>query len=396
VAENELNTLFLKTMFKLFTIVGARPQFIKAAALSRVIGESFSDTVQEVILHTGQHYDPGMSEVFFREMHIPEPACNLGIGSESHGSQTGKMLQGIEQVIREEDPDGVVVYGDTNSTLAGSLAASKLHVPVIHIEAGLRSFNKQMPEEINRIVADHVSTLLFCPTLTAVGNLKTEGIVNAGKEPYTFDHPGVFHSGDLMYDNTLYFKEVAENQSTVLADLDLLGKNFVLVTVHRPVNTDTEENLRNILEALCWIGKERGVQVVLPLHPRTTRMIDSMDQGILPPVHDPDGPLRLIPPVSFLDMIRLETEAKVILTDSGGVQKEAWFMEKPVVVLREETEWVEIIRSGNGSLTGASKEKIISATCGYLDSPPKDFPPLFGDGRAAEEILRVMTSVKWH
>jgi len=263
-------------MFKLLTIVGARPQFIKAAALSRVIGNSFRDAVQEVILHTGQHYDPSMSEIFFREMRIPEPAYNLEIGSETHGRQTGKMLSGIEEVIQKEDPDAVVVYGDTNSTLAGALAASKLHVPLFHIEAGLRSYNKQMPEEINRIMADHVSTLLFCPTITAVENLRKEGIVKAGHQPYTFDHPGVYHCGDLMYDNTLFFKELASKQSTILSDLGLSGQDYILATVHRPVNTDDRGNLQSILNALHTIAVEEGVQVVLPLHPRTSRIIDSL------------------------------------------------------------------------------------------------------------------------
>jgi UDP-GlcNAc3NAcA epimerase len=382
-------------MLKILTVVGARPQFIKAAALSRTIRSSFSDTVQEVILHTGQHYDPAMSDVFFNEMSIPEPAYNLEIGSESHGSQTGKMLQGIEQVIQKEHPDGVVVYGDTNSTLAGALAASKLHCPVFHIEAGLRSFNKQMPEEINRIMADHVSTLLFCPTRTAIENLKSEGIPGSLQPPYTFDHPGVFHSGDLMYDNTLYFKKLAEKKSSVLADNRLTGMDFVLATIHRPANTDLPGNLQNILDALQTLARKRGIRVVLPVHPRTRKMFESLEPDTRSWIEQQDGPLRLIPPVSFLDMILLEAEAKLIMTDSGGVQKEAWFMEKPVVVLREETEWVEIIQSGNGKLAGASKDKIIYAATEYLNDPPRDFPPIFGNGQAAEEILHTLVSVKW-
>ncbi|MGW8316203.1 MAG: non-hydrolyzing UDP-N-acetylglucosamine 2-epimerase [Bacteroidales bacterium] len=382
-------------MLKLLTIVGARPQFIKAAALSRVIGESTRSLVREVILHTGQHYDASMSEIFFQEMQIPKPAYNLEIGSESHGFQTGKMLQGIEEVIQKERPDGVVIYGDTNSTLAGALAASKLHIPVVHIEAGLRSFNKQMPEEINRIVADHVSALLFCPTLTAVENLTSEGILHAAKEPYSFDHQGVFHCGDLMYDNTLYFKEMAAKKSDIRDHLKLSGKEFILATVHRPANTDNPAHLTGILEALYQVASEHHIPAILPLHPRTTKILQSMDPGSLPPLKDRSGPLRIIPPVSFLDMIHLEAGARLILTDSGGVQKEAWFMEKPVVVLREETEWVEIIQSGNGRLTGASKERITEASFHYLETPPVDFPPLFGDGHAADEILRVLTSVQW-
>ena len=382
-------------MLKLLTIVGARPQFIKAAALSRVIRGSYQSVVNEVILHTGQHYDASMSEIFFREMQIPEPAYNLQIGSESHGVQTGKMLQGIEEVILKERPAGVVVYGDTNSTLAGALAAAKLHVPVIHIEAGLRSFNKQMPEEINRIAADHFGTLLFCPTKTAVSNLMAEGIRHSGKEPCTFDHQGVFHCGDLMYDNTLYFRNIAEKKSDILDTLGLTGKSFILATVHRPANTDNPQHLAGILKALLQVASERHKPAVVPLHPRTTRILQSMDPGSLPALDDPHGPLRIIQPVSFLDMIHLEARASLILTDSGGVQKEAWFMEKPVVVLREETEWVEIIESGNGILAGASRERITEAALTYLDAPPTDFPPLFGDGHAADEILRILTSVRW-
>lgn len=383
------------TMIKLLTIVGARPQFIKAAALSRVIREEFSDSVKEVILHTGQHYDSSMSEIFFQEMGIPKPAYNLDIGSESHGVQTGRMIQGIEEVILKEKPGGVVVYGDTNSTLAGALAASKLHYPVIHIEAGLRSFNKQMPEEINRIACDHVSTLLFSPTATGVENLAREGIVHSSAGIHTFDQQGVFHCGDLMYDNTLYFKKLSVTQSTVRRDLGLEGREYLLATIHRPSNTDVEENLVQILGALKGIAAEKQIPVVLPLHPRTARIIGEMKGSAAPLVNDPSGLVRLIPAVSFLDMISLEAGASVILTDSGGVQKEAWFMEKPVVVLRQETEWVEIIESGNGRLVGSDRAMIMDATRQYLESPPRSFPPLFGDGHAAREILKVLTTARW-
>ncbi len=382
-------------MIKILTIVGARPQFIKAAALSRVIRNKFHDSVNEVILHTGQHYDASMSDVFFREMQIPEPAYNLDIGSDSHGKQTGKMIQGIENAILREKPEGVVVYGDTNSTLAGALAASKLHIPVIHIEAGLRSFNKKMPEEINRITSDHVSTLLFSPTETGVKNLSLEGIEHSTSLPYTFDNQGVFHCGDLMYDNTLFFKKLAMDTSPILKDLDLLNTPYILATVHRPVNTDEPLNLRSILTALNRISHEKQIQVILPLHPRTASIIDGLKAEGIPELNDPGSLVRFIPAVSFLDMICLESEARVVLTDSGGVQKEAWFMEKPVVVLREETEWVEIIASGNGSLTGASTEMIVSDTCRFLESPPTSFPPIFGNGRAANEILEVLTTAQW-
>lgn len=382
-------------MIKLLTIVGARPQIIKAAALSRAINEEFNNQVQDVILHTGQHYDTSMSDVFFQEMLIPEPAYNLGIGSSSHGAQTGLMIDGIEKVILEEMPDGVVVYGDTNSTLAGALAASKLHIPVIHIEAGLRSFNKQMPEEINRITCDHVSTLLFSPTSTGVENLLNEGIAHSSTQPYSFDQQGVFHSGDVMYDNTLFFRELATTKSSVLKDLDLEGKPYILATVHRPSNTDVTKNLQGIISALHRIAREHNIPVILPLHPRTAGILDELNETSAISIDTPSNLVRLIPAVSFLDMVTLEAGAKVILTDSGGVQKEAWFMEKPVVVLREETEWVEIIEEGNGRLTGASEDQIITAVREFLESPPEFYPPIFGDGQAARGILEVLTTHQW-
>ncbi len=382
-------------MIKLFTIVGARPQFIKAAALSRVIGQEFSEDVKEVILHTGQHYDISLSDVFFSEMQIPEPAHNLDIGSSSHGDQTGMMIQGIEKYILMEKPDGVIVYGDTNSTLAGALAAAKLHIPVIHIEAGLRSFNKSMPEEINRITCDHVSTLLFSPTLTGIENLGKEGITHSGPGPYSFDSQGVFHSGDLMYDNTLFFREQAIQKSSLLSKLELDGKPFILVTVHRPYNTDVRENLRNIVKALNLISSEMNIPVILPLHPRTKEILKRTGdlEGSL--FKDPLSHIRLIPAVSFLDMICLEAGASLILTDSGGVQKEAWFMEKPVVILREESEWVEIVEAGNGRLAGADVTRIVNASRDYLENPPQSFPSIFGNGNAAREILKVLTTTQW-
>jgi UDP-GlcNAc3NAcA epimerase len=336
-----------------------------------------------------------MSEVFFKEMHIPEPLYNLEIGSDSHGRQTGSMIRGIEEVIIKEKPQGVIVYGDTNSTLAGALAASKLHIPVIHIEAGLRSFNKQMPEEINRITADHVSSLLFSPTKTGVENLEKEGICHHASGPYSFDRQGVFHCGDLMYDNTLYFKDKARASSSILRDLGLENQAFILATVHRPSNTDDPDKLRSILAALNQISREKNIPVLLPLHPRTTVFIEKLRKQKASEVDAPGSLLRFIPAVSFLDMLSLESEAAVILTDSGGVQKEAWFMEKPVVVLRDETEWVEITDSGKGTLAGASTEKIKNATLAYLESPPHSFPPIFGNGQAAREILKVLSSVRW-
>lgn len=381
-------------MIKLLTVIGARPQIIKAAALSRAIKEDFSHLVKEVILHTGQHYDDSMSEVFFREMQVPRPEYNLEIGSSSHGEQTGQMIDGIEKVLLKEKPHGVVLYGDTNSTLAGALAASKLHVPVIHIEAGLRSFNKKMPEEINRIACDHVSTMLFSPTLTGVDNLAGEGITHHVGGRLTFDTPGVYHSGDVMYDNTIFFRKLAIQQTSILRDLGLHGKPFMLATIHRPSNTDQTENLTAILAGLDALARQRDIPVILPLHPRTQGILHKATREI--EALALSGLVRFIPAISFLDMICLEDAASIILTDSGGVQKEAWFMEKPVVVLREETEWVEIIEAGNGKLTGADTGRIIDAASVYLDNPPGSYPPIFGDGQAARQILEVLTTAVWH
>jgi UDP-GlcNAc3NAcA epimerase len=382
-------------MIKLLTIIGARPQIIKAAALSRTILKEFDNQVTERILHTGQHYDDAMSEVFFREMQIPSPDYNLEIGSASHGSQTGQMIEGVEEVLLKERPDGVVVYGDTNSTLAGALAASKLHIPVIHIEAGLRSFNKRMPEEINRIACDHVSTLLFSPTSTGVSNLAKEGIVHHENQVISFDRPGVYHSGDVMYDNTLFFRKLAMENSPVLRTLELEGQSYILATIHRPSNTDMPGNLAAILRALNEISLEENIRIILPLHPRTAAILNQDPAGEHMERIRSNRLISLVPAVSFLDMIRLEDGACLILTDSGGVQKEAWFMEKPVVVLREETEWVEIMDAGNGILAGADTEMILLSARKFLENPPVAFPPVFGDGQAARQILNVLTTTRW-
>ena len=382
-------------MIKLLTIIGARPQIIKAAALSRAIQKDYRDRIREVILHTGQHYDASMSEVFFHEMQIPEPHQNLGIGSSSHGAQTGQMIQRIEEVILKERPDGLVVYGDTNSTLAGALAAAKLHVPVIHVEAGLRSYNKRMPEEINRIACDHVSTLLFSPTETGVENLAREGILHHQNQALTFDHPGVYHCGDVMYDNTLFFRKLALSRPSVLNKLGLEGQAYILATIHRPSNTDVAGNLTAIVAGMHEIAREKNMAIVLPLHPRTEAVLKQDQAREARDILQSTELIRTIPAVSFLDMIRLEAGASVILTDSGGVQKEAWFMGKPVVVLREETEWVEIIEAGNGLLTGPDTGRIVAATRSYLEAPPEFYPPIFGDGNAAGQILEVLTSANW-
>ena len=348
-------------MVHLLTIIGARPQIIKAAAFSRVVREQFAGRIEEHILHTGQHYDANMSEVFFRELGVPAPDYNLHVGSASHGVQTARMIEGIEAVLMQTRYDGVLVYGDTNSTLAAAVAASKLQIPIFHVEAGLRSYNMSMPEEINRIVCDRLSSLLFAPTATAVRNLEKEGMTR-----------GVVQSGDVMYDNALYYETAA------------LKDKFVLATVHRPANTDHPERLQSIFRALQDIAKT-GMEVVVPLHPRTKKRINDLRLNT--------DDLRIIEPASFLEMLALEKNASVVLTDSGGVQKEAFFYGTPCVILRPETEWVEIIDAGAGILADADYERIIAAY-GLLKDKRTAFPPLFGDGHAsekiAEEILRFL------
>lgn len=366
---------------KLVTIIGARPQIIKAAALSRAIQEHFADRIHEVIVHTGQHYDDNMSQVFFDELGIPHPDYNLHVGSASHGVQTARMIEGIEQILMNEKPDGIVLYGDTNSTLAGAVAASKIHVPVIHIEAGLRSFNKSMPEEINRIVCDHCSTLLFTPTQAGFENLTREGFRIDNVGPYTIDNPKVYHCGDIMYDNSLHFSSLADQKVSLLKQLGLEGKPFALATLHRDSNTDSPGRLNAILEAFAELSKR--IPIVIPMHPRTRKnAADFHADNIF-----------VIEPVSFLEMIQLEKHARLVLTDSGGVQKESYFFKKPCVILRPETEWVEIVETGAATLADADKNKILEASLGYLQQPPVNFPELFGDGHAAKFMLEKITEI---
>lgn len=371
-------------MKKILTIIGARPQIIKAAAISRAINNYFQEEIEEILVHTGQHYDENMSAVFFEELGIPKPNHQLAIGSQTHGHQTGQMLLEIEQLILSEKPDGVVVYGDTNSTIAGSLAAVKLHVPVIHIEAGLRSFNKKMPEEINRIATDHFSTLLFSPTESGVNNLENEGFsANGHPQKATLNQPTVYHCGDIMYDNSVYFSKIAEEKSDILKQHGLQNNKYILSTVHRPSNTDTKENLQSILEGLSFIAKENNIKVVFPIHPRTKNKITSLLSAAF--FEEVSQQIIFIPPVSFLDMIKLEKCAQSIITDSGGVQKEAYFFKKTCVILREETEWVEILAQNAAITVGANKEKMIQAYQ-ELKTTACDFPEIFGNAQAAKFI----------
>lgn len=369
-------------MIKVLTIIGARPQIIKAAAISRAV-RRFSSEMKEIIVHTGQHYDNNMSGVFMEELDIPKEDYNLESGSGSHGKQTAFMLQKIEEILLQVQPDAVIVYGDTNSTLAGGIAASKLHIPLIHIEAGLRSFNKKMPEEINRICCDHVSTLLFAPTLTAVDNLRREGFNTQSQAPYSIDLPGVFHCGDVMYDNSIYFASVAERKSTILEKHQLKEGNFLLATVHRESNTDDKNVLSSLFEAFHQIAS-KGNKIVLPLHPRTRKMIEQFGINVK------SENILIIEPASFLDMTLLESKCKMVITDSGGVQKEAYFFSKPCIILREETEWVELVVNGCAITTGSDAKRIVAAFEEFSKRDQMTFPSVFGDGHAAEFICKTI------
>ncbi len=371
-------------MKKVITIIGARPQIIKAAALSRAIKNHFSQKIQEIIVHTGQHYDDNMSAVFFEELSIPKPDYNLNVGSGKHGAQTARMIQGIEEILMEQKADALVVYGDTNSTLAGAIAASKIHIPIVHIEAGLRSFNKSMPEEINRIICDHVSTLLFSPTQAGYQNLINEGFKEFEEGPFSADRPKIYHCGDVMYDNSLHFSKLAKEKSKVLRDHELIAGGFVLGTIHRDHNTDNPTRLTAIFEALLEIAQ--ATQIVLPLHPRTKKMMKTVLSEELYLQIENNTNLKLIPPVSFLDMVLLEKSSQMIITDSGGVQKESYFFKKPCLILRPQTEWIEIVEAGTARICDADKDKILQNYQFFQENPPRQFESIFGDGNAAAFI----------
>lgn len=362
---------------KIVMIVGARPQFIKAAVVSWAI-KAYSETggqpINEVIIHTGQHYDANMSQLFFEELDIPAPDYNLGIHNCSHGAMTGRMLESIEAALLEQKSDWVLVYGDTNSTLAGALAAKKLHVKLAHIEAGLRSFNIRMPEEQNRLVVDRLSDVLFCPTEMAVANLKKEG---TGDSPYG---ETVINVGDVMYDALLSCSDIAERNSSILERLGIKEREYVLSTIHRAENTDITGRLENIIAALRKIA---GMAVViLPLHPRTRRILSEFELSL--------QDIKIIDPVSYLDMILLEKKCQAIITDSGGIQKEAYFFKKPCITLRDETEWTELVNAEVNYLVGADSNKIVQ-TFEDLRSRTLDFSQNFyGNGKAGEKIVEVL------
>lgn len=350
---------------KVLSVVGARPQFIKAHPVHLSLVRHF----EHIIVHTGQHYDLEMSRIFFNELGIPEPGYNLEVGSASHGVQTGRMLERVERVLMEEAPDLVIVYGDTNSTLAGALAAVKLHIPLAHVEAGLRSYDRRMPEEINRIVADHLSNILFAPTETAVENLKREGILE-----------GVHLVGDVMVDALYLHRDVAR-RSRILEELGVKEKGYLLVTVHRASNTDDRRNLEAITSALV----ESGERIVFPVHPRTREALQR--HGLLKRLEGA-GEVQVIPPVGYIEFLRLMEGARKVLTDSGGVQKEAYILGVPCITLRDTTEWVETVKDGWNVLVGADKERILKAIETFNPEGPRG--EVFGDGRASERITEVL------
>jgi UDP-GlcNAc3NAcA epimerase len=342
---------------KIVTIIGARPQFIKAATISRVI--KYHPEIEEVIVHTGQHYDSNMSEVFFKELEIPEPNINLEVGSGTHGKQTARMLEGIEEVLINEKPDWVLVYGDTNSTLAGALAAAKLNIRIAHVEAGLRSFNRTMPEEINRIATDHVSSCLFAPTHNAMNLLANEGLTDKA-----------IFSGDVMYDSILHYKDIAAKRISLNNIVNFKSGNYYLATVHRQENTDNIENLRKIFKVFSMLDRP----VVIPMHPRTRKfMSDIVLSNVI-----------VIDPVGYLEMITLLNNCHKVLTDSGGLQKEAFFMKKPCITLREETEWIETLEDNWNFVVGTNEQKALEKIIVNNFGEQKDF---FGDGNAAKKIV---------
>ena len=383
-------------MIKIVTIIGARPQIIKAAALSRAIKNNFSSQITEIIVHTGQHYDDNMSQVFFDELEIPLPNYNLNVGSGNHGKQTATMILAIEDVLLIEKPNAIVLYGDTNSTLAGAMAASKIHIPVIHIEAGLRSFNKSMPEEINRIMCDHVSTLLFSPTKTGFDNLIQEGFLSQTKAPYSIDNPKIYHCGDVMYDNSLFFSKISDVKTSIINDLKLKNNGFILATIHRNNNTDEPIRLNALFKSLNDISINHQLQIVLPLHPRTSNLLDRNLSKDLVEAIRLNSNFKIISPVSFLEMLALEKNCCLVMTDSGGVQKEAFYFEKPCVILRPETEWIELLENGSALIADADENKIKFSFEQLISKKDLSFPKLYGDGNAAvficSEIINQITT----
>jgi UDP-GlcNAc3NAcA epimerase len=379
---------------KILNIVGARPQIIKASAISRAIAGVFADEIDEVVVHTGQHYDRELSEVFFDELEIRTPDHNLQVGSGRHGRQTGMIMERIEDVIMSEKPDCVIIYGDTNSTLAAALAASKQHFPVVHIEAGMRSFNKVMPEELNRIMADHASTMLVAPTNAAFKNLMAEGFRPENIAPYDINNPRVFLTGDIMYDNSLFYADLAaRKKKDFLSGLGLQENNYVLVTIHRDSNTDDPARLTAIFSTLKELSGKNGMAMVMPLHPRTMIALRNRAPELYASLSG-DALISIVPPVSFLEMILLEKNSCMIITDSGGVQKESHFFSRPCIVLRKETEWVELVKNGTVRLADADPHRISEAWEYFMaNRETLQYPGFYGNGKAAEAILKEVLEV---
>jgi len=357
---------------KILTVIGARPQFIKAAAVSREIKSR--NNIEEIIVHTGQHFDKSMSDIFFEEMDIPRPNYNLDVNGLTHGAMTGQMMEKLDPIITQEKPDVILVYGDTNSTLAGALCGAKLHIPVAHIEAGLRSFNNRMPEEINRIIVDRISSILFCPTDTAINNLKKEGFDNFETE--------ILKSGDVMLDAALFYAKKSCEKSKIIKDLELNMDSFVLATIHRAENTDDLERLNSIVLAINKIAEQK--RVVLPLHPRTKKIIEDNMIKIKADVIDPVG---------YFDMLELIKNSALIMTDSGGLQKEAYFFKKRCITLRDETEWVELVEAGVNSVVGSDFNKILETYKMVIDKAFNVEKDLYGEGNAAQKIVDVLISI---
>lgn len=375
-------------MLKLVTIIGARPQMIKAAAISRAIRLHFNNEIEEIIVHTGQHYDVAMSQVFFDELQIPKEKYNLEIGSGSHAVQTAKMMIAIESVLLKEKPDALITYGDTNSTLAACLTAVKLFIPIIHIEAGVRGYNKHFPEEVNRLICDHLSSMLFVPTVAGIESLKKESITHNNQvKVANFNQPKVFLTGDIMYDNTIHFSAISEKKKDLIQAKYNLPEAFILVTIHRPSNVDDFSNLYGIFTAIERISVEFNKSFVIPVHPRTKAIIEKNNElsSLIKRLN-----ILLIPPVSFIEMIYLETTASFILTDSGGVQKEAYFLQKPCIIMLDETPWTELIESGNAILTGNDPEKIYLAYKELTQRKLQFDLKLYGDGNASTFIVRTI------
>ncbi|WP_155302398.1 UDP-N-acetyl glucosamine 2-epimerase [Desulfosarcina widdelii] len=388
---------------KIVTIIGARPQFIKSAPFSKAVqklksnGDENKGTINELVVHTGQHFDANMSDVFFEELNIPKPAYNLQINSTSHGIMTGRMIESIESILMKEMPDWVMVYGDTNSTLAGALAAVKLNIPIVHVEAGLRSYNRKMPEEINRVLTDQCADCLFCPTRQAVKNLEREGFSNFIKDGSLVEfsdlrnlaleigathHPVIINVGDTMYDAVLQFAEIARKKCRILDQLEIHPRQYLLATIHRQYNTDCPANLLEILSAFIEIDEP----IIFPVHPRTKKYVDMTNLDLK------SSKVRCIPPVGYLDMLTLEQNSKSILTDSGGIQKEAYFFGVPCITLRTETEWVETVETGWNVVVGTDRKRIVETTKKLKMENPR--PDMYGDGKAAEKMIKFLFAFK--